>query len=187
MKTISVKKLIIAALLSLSLIGTGVIPSPVQSENYTYAATSKTTKINKVISIGKSYLGTPYEYGSSRSNDKTFDCSDFTKWIFKRGAGVTLPSTAATQATYVKKKSSTTTNWRNLKKGDLMFFMSYKGTSKSSYSKINKSKQKVTHVGVYLGDGKILHTYSKKSGGVRIDSIKGKHWEYRFIFGGSAI
>ena len=74
-----------------------------------------------------------------------------------------------------------------MKKGDLMFFMSYKGSKKSDYSKINKSKQKITHVGVYLGDGKIMHTYSKASGGVRIDSFKGKSWEYRFVFGGSAI
>ena len=67
-----------------------------------------------------------------------------------------------------------------------MFFMSYRGPKKSDYSGINKSKQTINHVGIYLGDGRILHTYSKESGGVRIDSIAGKHWEYRFLFGGSA-
>jgi cell wall-associated NlpC family hydrolase len=65
--------------------------------------------------------------------------------------------------------------------------MSYKGSSASSYSKLSKSKQKVTHVGLYLGNGRILHTYSKKSGGVRVDSVKGTQWEHRMIFGGSVL
>ena len=30
----------------------------------------------------------------------------------------------------------------------------------------------------------MLHTYSEKSGGVRVDGIEGTHWEYRFLFGG---
>lgn len=68
-----------------------------------------------------------------------------------------------------------------------MFFMSYKGSRASSYARINKFNQRITHVGIYLGNGKMLHTFSKASGGVRIDSISGKHWEHRFIFGGSAI
>jgi cell wall-associated NlpC family hydrolase len=141
---------------------------------------------NKVISAGKKYLGTPYEFGSSRSNTKTFDCSDFVRQAFKDGAGLTLPSDSRQQGDYVKNLGNTTTNWHNLKPGDLMFFMDYKGTSKSAYPS-NTSKQRITHVAIYLGDGKILGTYSKESGGVRIDSIEGRHWEYRFIFGGSAL
>lgn len=71
-------------------------------------------------------------------------------------------------------------------KEELQLIMSYKGSKSSNYSGIDKSKQRITHNGIYLGNGKILHTYSVKSGGVRIDSIEGKHWEYRFVFGGSA-
>jgi len=184
MKTISVKKLIVAGVLSTALLGTGVLPSAVPTQNYIYAASSK---IEKTISLGMKYKGTPYQFGSSRSNSKTFDCSDFVKWIFKRGAGKTLPSTSAAQGAYVKKNTKEKTSWRSLKRGDLMFFMSYKGSKKSNYSKLNKSKQKVTHVGIYLGNGKILHTYSKASGGVRVDSIAGKHWDYRFLYGGTAL
>ncbi|MGG6310624.1 hypothetical protein [Paenibacillus macerans] len=39
----------------------------------------------------------------------------------------------------------------------------------------------------YLGNGKILQTYSKESGGVRIDNIEGTQWEKRFFFGGSVL
>ncbi|UUZ86488.1 C40 family peptidase [Paenibacillus sp. P26] len=133
------------------------------------------------MSAGKKYLGTPYEYASSRSNTNTFDCSDFVRQAFKDALGITLPSDSRGQASYVKAKGNITTDWHNLKPGDLMFFMDYKGTKASAYP-ADKSNQRISHVGIYLGNGQILHTYSKTSGGVRIDSIAGKHWEYRFVF-----
>ncbi|TDF97182.1 C40 family peptidase [Paenibacillus piri] len=147
---------------------------------------SNSSTVNKIIEAGKKYLGTPYEFGSDRSNTRTFDCSDFVRQAFLDGAGIKLPSDSRGQGSYVKDLGGTKTNWRNLKAGDLMFFMDYKGTSKSSYPS-NIANQRISHVGIYLGNGQILHTYSKASGGVRIDSIEGKHWEYRFIFGGSAL
>ncbi|GIP31058.1 SH3 domain-containing C40 family peptidase [Paenibacillus sp. J2TS4] len=157
------------------------------SANAATPSASSSAKVEKIISTGMKYLGTPYEFGSNRNSTKTFDCSDFVRRAFIEGVGVTLPSDSRKQADYVKKKGNTTTNWRNLKRGDLMFFMDYKGSTASSYKGINKSKQRISHVGIYLGNGKILHTYSKKSGGVRVDSIAGKHWEHRFVFGGSAL
>jgi cell wall-associated NlpC family hydrolase len=141
----------------------------------------------KVISAGMKYLGTPYEFGSSRFNTSTFDCSDFVRQAFLDGAGIRLPADSRQQGDYVKNIGKTSTNWRDLQPGDIMFFMSYEGTSQGSYSGINKSTQRITHNAIYLGDGKILHTYSKKSGGVKIDDISGRHWEYRFLFGGRAI
>lgn len=143
--------------------------------------------VNAVIEAGKKYLGTPYQYGSDRNSTAFFDCSAFVRRAFQDGAGIKLPADSRQQGSYVKEKGNTTTSISKLQPGDLMFFMSYKGTSKSAYSGYNKAKQTITHVGIYLGDGKVLHTYSKESGGVRIDTINGKHWEYRFLFGGSAL
>jgi cell wall-associated NlpC family hydrolase len=140
-----------------------------------------------VINAGKAYLGTPYEFGSSRSNTSTFDCSDFVRQAFMDGAGIRLPADSRQQGDYVKANGSASTNWRNLNPGDIMFFMSYEGTSLSSYSGIDKSSQRITHDGIYLGNGQILHTYSQASGGVTISNIENTHWEYRFIFGGSAL
>jgi cell wall-associated NlpC family hydrolase len=68
-----------------------------------------------------------------------------------------------------------------------MFFMSYKGSSESNYRYLDKTQQRITHVGIYMGNGQVLHTYSIASGGVRVDSIINRHWEYRFLFGGSAL
>ena len=140
-----------------------------------------------MISAGLKYLGTPYEYGSDRNTTATFDCSDFVRQAFKDALKVTLPASSSTQGSYVRNKSSVTTDWHSLKRGDLMFFMDYKGTKASSYTGKQPFSTKISHVAIYLGDGKVLQTYSVASGGVRTDSIAGKHWEHRFLFGGSAL
>ncbi|GAB7386715.1 hypothetical protein BSNK01_05510 [Bacillaceae bacterium] len=151
------------------------------------SASSVSETRKKIIRAGMKYLGTPYEYGSDRSNTSTFDCSDFVRQAYLEGAGIKLPSNSRAQAEYVKKTGNYTTDWRKLKPGDIMFFMEYRGWKASDYKGVNPQKQPVAHNGIYLGNGKILHTYSQESGGVRIDSIEGKHWEKRFIFGGSPL
>jgi peptidoglycan DL-endopeptidase CwlO len=147
---------------------------------------TRAQSVQKIIQVGKKYMGTPYEFGSNRNNTSTFDCSDFVRQVFKEAIGVVLPTNSRTQADYVKNIGKTSTSWKNLKPGDLLFFMEYKGLKASAYKGINKSKQRITHVGIYLGDGKMLHTFSKDSGGVRIDNIADRHWDYRFVFGGPA-
>lgn len=68
-----------------------------------------------------------------------------------------------------------------------MFFMSYRGSKASDYAGVNKNTARITHDGIYLGNGKVLQTYSKESGGVRIDIIEGTQWDKRFLFGGSVL
>jgi Cell wall-associated hydrolases (invasion-associated proteins) len=136
------------------------------------------------ISAGLKYLGTPYEFGSSRNDTRTFDCSDFVRQAYLDGIGLRLPGDSRSQGAYVKEVGKTSSDWRSLSRGDLMFFMSYQGSKASDYAGVDKNGARITHVGIYLGDGQVLHTYSEKSGGVRIDSIAGTHWEYRFLFGG---
>lgn len=140
-----------------------------------------------VINAGMKYLGTPYEFGSNRNTVTTFDCSDFVRQAFMEGAGIKLPADSRQQGQFIRNKGNVKTNWRDLKPGDIMFFMSYKGSNQANYSNVNKFNERITHDGIYLGNGKILHTYSKESGGVRIDTIEGKHWEKRFLYGGSAL
>ncbi|TFE29370.1 SH3 domain-containing protein [Cohnella luojiensis] len=144
-------------------------------------------QVEKVIAAGLKYLGTPYEFGSNRNTTTTFDCSDFVRQAFKDALNVTLPASSRTQGAYVRDKSPVTTDWHSLKRGDLMFFMDYKGTKASSYAGKRPFEERISHVAIYLGDGKVLQTYSVASGGVRTDSIVGKHWEHRFLFGGSAL
>lgn len=133
------------------------------------------------------YLGTPYEFGSNRNTVTTFYCSDFVRQAFLDGTGIKLPADSRQQGQFVRSKGKVSTNWRDLKPGDIMFFKSYEGSSSANYENVDKFNELITHDGIYLGNGKNLHTYPKESGDVRIDKIEGLHCEKRFLFGGSAI
>lgn len=139
---------------------------------------------DKVVKAGLKYLGTPYQYASTRSTKSTMDCSEFTMWAY-RDAGIDMGrSGAQSQAKYVMSKGHYTYDKSKLKKGDLVFFMSYKGWRESDYKGVNPRDHSITHVGIYMGNDKILHTYSKEAGGVVITDFSDKHWEWRFIMGG---
>lgn len=144
---------------------------------------------DRAIEAGMRYLGTPYEFGSSRSDTSTFDCSDFVRQAFLDGIGMTLPGDSRQQASFVRDKQGDriVTDWRQLQRGDLMFFMAYKGAKKSDYENVNRNTETVRHVGIYLGNGEVLQTYSVASGGVRTDVIAGSQWENRFLYGGAVI
>lgn len=127
------------------------------------AASVAVSKGSQIVNFGKQYLGTPYKFGASTSTTRVFDCSSFTKFIFKR-YGVTLPRTSAAQSKvgYAVSKS-------NLKVGDLVFF--------SSGSRANG--RNVTHVAVYAGNGKILHTYGRP--GVTFSDLNSGTWKRTYL------
>lgn len=53
--------------------------------NHSEAAGDELITTQQVIEAGKKYMGTPYEFGSNRSNTRTFDCSDFVRQAFWEG------------------------------------------------------------------------------------------------------
>jgi peptidoglycan DL-endopeptidase CwlO len=141
-----------------------------------------------VVQRAWKYYGTPYQFGSNRTNDSTFDCSDYTRWIYLYSLGMDLPKDSRSQWEYVKKFSKHQySDLSEAKRGDLLFFMTYKGWQKGDYAGINVKAQTINHCGIYLGNGMMLHTASAKTGGVRVDKIAGSHLEYRFVGGGSVL
>ena len=144
----------------------------------------KNTNVAAMIDYAKKYMARPYEYGSNRKTDPTFDCSDFTQWIYKNTLGMQLPLDSRSQKEYVKQFGSHRfTDWRRLSVGDLIFFSNYRGTKKENYADVVRDQTTVTHVGVYLGDGNIIHTASRPTG-VRIQNIEGNHLEWRIVYAG---
>ncbi|MFG0216913.1 C40 family peptidase [Brevibacillus porteri] len=119
---------------------------------------------DQVISEGLKYKGVPYKFGSSKKTTRTFDCSSFTQRVFKE-VGVSLPRDSRQQSKVGQKVSKD-----QLQKGDLVFFRSY-----------GSSSSRITHVAIYAGDNKLLHTYGKP--GVTTTKFKGTSWEKRFELG----
>lgn len=125
------------------------------------AEISSYTKADAIIATGNRYLGTPYRYGAPSGVTYVFDCSSFTQYVYKKH-GISLPRTSREQAKvgrYVSKS--------NLRKGDLVFFST------------RKSGGKIAHVGIYVGNGKMLHTYGE--GGVKYSSMNSDWWSSHYI------
>lgn len=139
-----------------SLAATGIGTAPA-------AAASATSKGQNIISLGKKYMGVRYQFGASTNTTKSFDCSSFTKYIFSK-YGVNLPRTSVAQS-----KVGQAVSKANLRVGDLVFF--------SSGSRANGKN--VTHVAVYAGNGKILHTYG--SPGVTLSNLNSGNWERTYL------
>ncbi|WP_226003116.1 C40 family peptidase [Paenibacillus sp. BJ-4] len=154
-----IKKVIIAGVAATIGFGTFAI----EGTNTAQAATTSTSVGQKVIDYGERYMGTPYRFGASTSTTRYFDCSSFMKHIFKK-YGVDLPRTSVQQSKVGRAVSKS-----NLKKGDLVFF--------SSGSR--STGRNITHVAVYMGGGKILHTYG--SPGVTISNLNSSYWKRAYI------
>jgi len=74
----------------------------------------KQKKINEVIAIGKSYIGTPYRYGGV--NKSGIDCSSLIQNSYK-AIGINLPRTAKEQS-----KIGTKRGWNGIRPGDIVYF-----------------------------------------------------------------
>lgn len=100
-------------------------------------SSSSSTGGNAVYDTATDYLGLKYVWGGA-SLTKGADCSGFTQQIYKK-YGVSLPHHAADQA----KMGTKITSKKDLQAGDLVFF---------------GSKNNITHVGIYGGDGKFIES-----------------------------
>jgi cell wall-associated NlpC family hydrolase len=115
------------------------------------------TKAKAVILEGEKYLGVEYEFGSSRTNSTTFDCSDFTMWAYKC-IGVALPWDSRKQAVY-----GDIVDLDSLRTSDLVFF----DTNGDGI---------VNHVALYVNGDKLLHTYRVGIGVTYTTFEAGGYW-----------
>jgi len=114
---------------------------------------SKITAEN-LIKTGKRFLGQPYLWGGTSS--KGLDCSGFVKTTFFIN-GVILQRDASQQALYgaeINDITDISEDFNKLEPGDLLFWG-------------RKPSNIVTHVGMYIGNGKYIHS----SGKVKINSF----------------
>lgn len=118
-------------------------------------------KASDMVLTAMNFLGVPYVRGGS-SAERGFDCSGFTRHVFEMSVGLVLPRRVDEQATA---KGLIKVKREELKPGDLVFF--------------NTLKRTFSHVGIYVGDGKFIH--SPRTGGeVRVEDMRFVYWAKRF-------
>lgn len=114
---------------------------------------------NSLVDYAAKFQGVRYRYGGESTAG--FDCSGFTRYVYKQH-GVSLPHNAAAQS-----RTGKVVPKDQIKPGDLVFFRSARGGSR------------IGHAGIAIGGGKFIHASSGK-GRVRIDSYTSGHYSSRF-------
>jgi cell wall-associated NlpC family hydrolase len=116
-------------------------------------------KASELVINAMGFLGVPYRRGGN-SADKGFDCSGFVRAMYEQSIGLVLPRRARDQAEVTQAIDPD-----DLQPGDLVFF--------------NTMRQKFSHVGIYLGDHKFIHS-PKPGETVRVEDMRQAYWNRRF-------
>lgn len=114
-----------------------------------------------LIKTAQDFIGVPYLWGGT-SSDKGFDCSGLTMTVYQLN-GLDLPRNSAKQY----ESGAPVEKIRDLQKGDLVFFAL-------------KQKNRVSHVGVYIGDGYFIHA-SSQGKIIRVDSFNAAYFSQNYM------
>ncbi len=116
-----------------------------------------------LVEEAEKYLGYPYVWGGSNPSE-SFDCSGFVCWVLNKSGTANVGRTNA----YGLYGMSTVIPSEEAQPGDLIFFTGDRA-AEIGYP--------VTHVGIYVGNGMMLHC---ASGGVQYSSISTLYWTKNF-------
>lgn len=117
-----------------------------------------------MLEEAEKYLGFPYVWGGS-SPSTSFDCSGYVSWVVNH-SGVGSVGRQTAQGLF---NLCTPVSRADMQPGDLVFFT-------GTYSTANP----VTHVGIYVGGGRMIHCGSP----ISYASIDGNYWSSKFYSGG---
>lgn len=122
------------------------------------------------------WIGAPYKMGGETKMG--VDCSYFSQILFHKVYGVLIERTAHKQ--FVANSTDRFIGQSFLKQGDLLFF-NQKGSE----------RYEITHVGVYLGYGKFVHSSSNRTetgkNGVQISDFRKSKWQRMFVAAGRKV
>lgn len=116
-----------------------------------------------LVSEARSWLGTPYKYGGNTRDG--VDCSGFVYHVYRNSLDISLPRNSTRQHEYCSKVKRD-----DLATGDLVFFAT------------NKGSRKVSHVGLYVGDGKMIHASTRR--GVIVQDLSDDYYTKAYVGAG---
>ena len=116
--------------------------------------------VKALFTEAEKHIGKKYVFGANGPNN--FDCSSFVCWSFTHSGVKNMPRTTAYDIykSYCKPISKS-----EAKAGDIIFF-------KNTY----KSGTPISHVGIYAGDGMMIHAGNP----IRFVSINTPYWKEHF-------
>lgn len=129
------------------------------SDNSASPAMDSAADMNDVAVYALSLSDTPYRYGGN-TPESGFDCSGFVRHVYKQTLGMSLPRTSREIS-----RQGSALSQSHLQPGDLVFY--------------NTLNQSYSHVGIYLGEGKFVHS-PRAGSSVRIENMNEKYWATRY-------
>lgn len=114
-----------------------------------------------VVAVAKTLVGMPYQYGGATPDG--FDCSGLVQYAYHE-IGLQVPRTTNAQLQYAQ-----TIRVANIRAGDVLFF--------------RVSDRKVSHVGIYAGEGWFIHAPSR-GGRVTYARMDNPFWQQRLVSAG---
>ena len=112
--------------------------------------------VPEMIALSKKFLGLPYLWGGTSSFG--YDCSGFTQMLCRK-RGYSLPRDAGPQAHW---SGVMPVEKAQLQPGDLLYF--------------GKNENKITHTGMYIGDGQFIHATTNSKPVVQISRLADAPW-----------
>jgi gamma-D-glutamyl-L-lysine dipeptidyl-peptidase len=118
--------------------------------------TGKPFTLLEAINLAKHMMGVTYTWGGTSSFG--YDCSGFTQMLMRQ-QGIVMPRDADIQATW---SGLETVKREELKPGDLLYF--------------GGQNKKVTHTGMYIGNGEFIHDTTHDHPMVQISRLDDQPW-----------
>ncbi len=126
----------------------------------TWAAADGTEGSDDLFMYATSLVGTRYQSGGAIPASG-LDCSGFVRHVFLQTLHTELPHSALEMS-----QKGEAVELADLRSGDLVFF--------------NSPERPLSHVGIYLGEGRFIHASSSSTGNVMISNLQDPYWSKHF-------
>jgi len=147
-------------------------------------------KIDNMVAAAGSYIGLPYiwggPYGTGGPGSNTFnasgapqgfDCSGFTAYLLRTYGGLSesdISTGSYEQFNGGQRVGGNRMDFGQLRPGDLVFF-------DTDGCRGGRAGNCASHVGMYIGNGQMVHSSSPETGGVIVSNLNDAYWENSYL------